>query len=61
LRNANSYQFFEQAEEALWQSQGHISRGKEAAIAGATFGYSAFFRHPSVAQRLVQQFHREVR
>lgn len=44
---------------AVWQSDAHFHRGKEAGIAAATMGYSAFFRHPSVAKDLVKKFHKE--
>ncbi len=45
---------------AVWQSDSHYHRGKEAGIAAASLGYSAFFRHPSVAKDLVKKFHKEI-
>jgi hypothetical protein len=45
---------------AVWQSDAHYHRAKESAIAAATMGQSAFFRHSSVAKELVQKFHKEI-
>lgn len=45
---------------ALWQTSQALHRGKEAAIAASTLGYSGFFRHPSVSRRIVKAFHEEV-
>jgi hypothetical protein len=56
--NANSLDKLRNA--SVWQSDSHYHRGKEAGIAAATLGYSAFFRHPSVVKDLVKKFHKEV-
>ncbi|OFW41080.1 MAG: hypothetical protein A3J28_15805 [Acidobacteria bacterium RIFCSPLOWO2_12_FULL_60_22] len=45
---------------ALWQSDSHFKRGRNAALAGATMGMSAIFHRPSVSKGLVKKFHKEV-
>jgi hypothetical protein len=49
---------------AVWQSDEHFHRGKEAgknaALGAATLGYGNLFRHPSVAKDLVKKFHKDM-
>ena len=45
---------------SLWQDDGHYKRGRHAALAGATLGYSLLFDRPSVAKGLVKEFHKDV-
>jgi hypothetical protein len=45
---------------ALWQSDNHFKNaGAEAALAGATLGWSAIFHHVNVVAGLVKQFHKD--
>ena len=45
---------------AIWQADNHLKRGRHAALAGATMGFSVIFDRPSVIKGLVKEFHSEV-
>lgn len=57
---ANNSSIEKLRDAAIWQSDAHAHRGKQAAIGAATLGYGNLFRHPSVAKDLVKKFHQEV-